>query len=36
VGSIEVPTVEYPHSIIIADWQSFEELYEALLVIDLR
>ena len=35
MGGIEVTTVEYPHSIIVADWQSLEELYEALLVIDL-
>jgi hypothetical protein len=35
MGCIEVPAVEYPHSVIITDGQSFKELYEALLVINL-
>jgi hypothetical protein len=35
MGSVEVSTIEYPHSVIVSDWQSFEELDEALLVIDL-
>jgi hypothetical protein len=35
VGSIEVSAVKNPHCVIVSDWQIFEELYEALLVIDL-
>jgi hypothetical protein len=35
MGGIEVATVEYSHSVIVTDWQGFEELYEALLVINL-
>jgi hypothetical protein len=35
VGGIEISAIEYSHCVIAADWQSFEELDKALLVVDL-